>query len=72
MTTYLIDKYWKPRSLTWLVSLASLLTGLTIATQPLHGLSAAVDTLNGLWGHPEPSMLIQAGLIGVGIRGAMK
>jgi len=65
------SKYFKPNSLTWWASVVPILAGLFIATEPLHGLSAAVSSVENAFGAPAP-VLINAGLAGIGIRGAVK
>lgn len=71
MLTYLKRKYWKPGSLTWLMSVAPLVAGLVIATEPLHGMSGLVEAINNMTGSTPPAVLINAGLAGIGIRGAI-
>jgi len=66
----MIDKYFKPKSLTWWASVAPLFTGVFMAAEPLHGLSGAVDTLRNATGLTAP-VLINMGLAGIGLRGAL-
>lgn len=68
---YLTEKYYKPKSLTWLASFAMVAAGVLIASEPLHGLTDLVQTLNGMTGGTPPAMLINAGLVGIGLRGAV-
>ena len=63
-------KYFKPNSLTWWVSIAPLAAGVFMACEPLHGLSGAVDSLRNATGLTAP-VLINMGLAGVGLRGAL-
>lgn len=63
-------RYFKPRSLTWWASVAPLVIGLIIAAEPLHGLAALAATLRAITGETPPAMLINAGLAGIGLRGA--
>lgn len=65
-------KYVKPDSLTWWASLAPLLAGAIVATEPLHGQSAIVTTINNFTGNMSAAVMINAGLIGIGVRGAIK
>lgn len=65
------SKSLKPKSLTWWASLVPVLIGGTIASEPLHGLAALVETLRALSGDVPPAMLINAGLAGIGFRGAI-
>ena len=67
-----LSKYFKPTSLTWWASFVPLLAGVIVATGPIHGLSAIVDTINNFTGHVMPAFLINAGLVGIGLRGAVK
>jgi len=64
-------KYFKPKSLTWWASFAPLLAGLFIAAAPLHGLTAAVEVINSMTGGASAAILINAGLAGIGLRGAL-
>ena len=65
-------KYFKPKSVTWWSSLFPLAAGLMVASYPLHGWLEVTDTINALTGGVSPSLLINAGLLGIGVRGAMK
>ncbi|MCP3947350.1 hypothetical protein [Herbaspirillum sp.] len=65
-----MDKYFKPRSLTWWTSLAPILVGVFMALEPVHGMTAAVAFLYNATGVTAP-VLINAGLVGIGVRGAM-
>lgn len=64
-------KYWKPGSLTWLSSVAPLGLGVFVAAEPLHGLADWVAAVNGMTGDVHPAVLINLGLAGIGLRGAM-
>lgn len=64
-------KYFKPKSLTWWASAAPLIAGAVVAGEPLHGVVALVDTINAMTGDTSPAVLINAGLAGIGIRGAV-
>ena len=66
----MMGKYFKPNSLTWWVSVAPLFAGVFMAAEPIHGLSGAVDTLRNATGLTALA-LINAGLAGIGIRGAI-
>ncbi|MCF6432652.1 hypothetical protein [Leisingera sp. MMG026] len=65
------SKYFKPRSLTWWASAMPVLIGCAIASEPMHGLAALAETLRALSGDVPPAMLINAGLAGIGFRGAV-
>ena len=63
-------KYIKPKSLTWWASVSPLLCGVFMASEPLHGQSAIVEALRNATGLTAP-VLINMGLAGIGIRGAL-
>jgi len=65
-------KYVKTKSLTWWASFVPLFLGLLVASLPLHGWQQGVDTINGLTGGVSASVMINAGLFGIGLRGAVK
>ncbi len=68
-----MTRYFKPRSLTWWASATPLFAGITLA------LSAAMPTLapvaaiiNAASGDLPAPVLINMGLIGIGLRGAVQ
>ena len=63
-------KYWKPTSVTWWASVVPLLCGLFIAFEPVHGLSEFTESIRLATGLSAP-VLINMGLAGIGLRGAM-
>ena len=65
-------KYVKPASLTWWASVAPLAAGLFIAFTPVHGLAEWTNALQAAFGEVDPAILINAGLFGIGLRGALK
>ncbi|MEZ5886786.1 MAG: hypothetical protein R3D56_07890 [Paracoccaceae bacterium] len=65
-------RYFKPTSLTWLASAAPVAAGLFIAFEPVHHLSDWVKAVNATFGNTSPYLLINAGLVGIGLRGALK
>jgi len=65
-----MNKYFKPKSLTWWTSVTPLFVGVFMAAEPLHGLSGATDSLRNVTGLTAP-VLINMGLAGVGLRGAV-
>ena len=65
-------KYFKPKSLTWWGAVVPLISGIVVASEPLHGLSAIVQTIDSATGNVAPAVLINAGLVAIGARGAMK
>ena len=64
-------KYIKTQSLTWWSSFVPLILGALVATLPLHGWQPAVDVVDALTGGVSASVLINAGLFGIGLRGAI-
>jgi len=63
-------KYFKPGSLTWWASVAPLIAGLFLATDGLHGAVGIADAIRTGTGMSAP-VLINMGLAGIGLRGAM-
>ena len=66
------SKYFKPLSLTWLASALPLGAGVFIAFEPVHHLSDWSRSLSTAFGGTSPYLLINAGLVGIGLRGAVK
>ena len=66
-----MNKYFQPKSLTWWSSVVPLICGVFIATEPMHGLSDAVASVKLATGMPA-AVLINVGLVGIGLRGAIK
>lgn len=64
-------KYVKPASVTWWASMAPLVAGVVLATEPLHGWFSVAQTLRNFAGDAPPAVLINAGLLGIGLRGAL-
>ncbi len=67
----MIVRYFKPKSLTWWASCAPLVAGVILATEPLHGWFEMAQTMRNMTGDVPSAMLINAGLAGIGIRGAL-
>ncbi len=65
-----MHKYIKLNSLTWWASVTPLLAGLFVATEPLHGFAAIASSITTGTGMTAP-MLINLGLVGIGMRGAI-
>jgi hypothetical protein len=66
-----MSKYLKPRSLTWWSSVVPLICGLILASAPLHNAEALVEAIALATGDVPPAVLINAGLAGIGLRGAL-
>jgi hypothetical protein len=67
-------KYFKPGSLTWWAAFFPLVCGLTMSlSEAMAGLEPIATVMRSMYG-PEmsPSMLINVGLAGIGIRGAIQ
>jgi len=64
-------KYVQTKSLTWWSAFVPLACGVFIASEPLHGLSSAVASVKNATGLTAP-VLINIGLAGIGLRGAIK
>lgn len=65
-------KYIKPASLTWLASAMPLGAGLFVAFEPVHHLTDWSKAISLTFGGTSPFLLINAGLAGIGLRGAIK
>ncbi len=68
----ILRKYVKPTSLTWLASVLPLLAGLFIAFEPVHHLIDWAKAVSLTFGGASPYILINAGLVGIGLRGAVR
>lgn len=71
MMRSVIRKYIKARSLTFWASLALVVQGLILATEPLHGFSNLTAALHNISGDIAPGMMINTGLAGIGLRAAI-
>ena len=67
-----IRKYIKPLSLTWLASALPFLAGIFIAFEPVHHLTDWSKAVSLTFGSTSPYILINAGLVGIGLRGAIR
>lgn len=67
-----MDKYIKPHSLTWWTSVTPLLLGLFIALESVHGLTSVIEVISEATGGMSAYTLINAGLVGIGLRGAIQ
>ena len=66
-----MQKYIRPTSLTWWSAVIPLLCGLFMAFEPVHGLTDLAAAIKNATGMSAP-VLINAGLAGIGLRGAIK
>ena len=65
-----MNRYFKPKSLTWWASVTPLVCGVFMAAEPLHGMTEVVASLKNGTGLTAP-VLINMGLAGIGLRGAV-
>jgi hypothetical protein len=65
-------KYFQPKSLTWWAAFVPLLMGLSAALEPIHTSAAVTQIIDNMTGGASPYVLINAGLAGIGLRGAIK
>jgi|TARA_R110000782_G_scaffold132930_1_gene225110 hypothetical protein len=65
-------KYLKFKSLTWWASFMPLIGGVLVASEALHGWSDITATIDAVTGGVSPSLMINAGLLGIGFRAAIK
>lgn len=65
-------KYIKPASLAWWASLVPLIAGLLMAAEPIHAMPQLTAALSNMFAGQTAAQLIQLGLLGIGIRGAIK
>ena len=67
------SKYIKPRSLTWWASVAPFLAGVALAlSEALPSLASLATVINAASGDLPAPVLINMGLIGIGLRGAVE
>jgi hypothetical protein len=68
-----VSKYVKPKSLTWWASVVPLIAGLALAvSSAVPGFEALNGLLQGFFPEATAVELINVGLIGIGLRGAIK
>jgi DMSO/TMAO reductase YedYZ heme-binding membrane subunit len=66
-----MQKYIRPTSLTWWSAVVPLLCGLFMAFEPVHGMTDLAEAIKNATGMSAP-VLINVGLAGIGLRGAIK
>jgi hypothetical protein len=67
-----MNKYLKPQSLTWWASFVPVIAGVILAlSAEVPQLATIASVINAATGGLEPAVLINAGLIGIGLRGAV-
>lgn len=68
-----VSKYVKPKSLTWWASVFPLFAGIALAVaSAVPGFEGLVSLINGMFPELSAVALINMGLIGIGLRGAVK
>lgn len=69
----MIEKYFKPRSLTWWAAVIPLLVGmLQIAVPDYQPVTPIMDLVKAFYNDANPTTLINIGLAGIGLRGALR
>lgn len=67
-----MNKYFKPKSLTWWGSVIPLIAGaVSAASAAVPALAPAKVVIDAATGGLSPAILINAGLVGIGVRGAL-
>lgn len=64
-------RYFKPKSLTWIGAIVPVGLGVFQAALPLHGLDVEAQVIRSMTGGASPYILINAGLVAIGMRGAL-
>lgn len=65
-------KYFKPNSLTWWASFAPLMAGVIAAlSEAFPALAPVKSVIDALSGGVQPAVLVNMGLVGIGLRGAV-
>jgi hypothetical protein len=68
-----VSKYVKPKSMTWWASAFPLFAGVVLAvTSAIPGLEVIAGIIGGFFPGMSAVALINMGLIGIGLRGAVK
>lgn len=68
-----LNKYVKPKSLTWWASVVPLIAGFVLAvSSAVPGLETLNGLVQGFFPEATAVELINVGLIGIGLRGAIK
>jgi hypothetical protein len=65
-----MQKYFKPKSVTWWGGFSTVCAGAFMAAEPIHELETVVETLHAIYGL-GPAALISAGMTAIGARGAI-
>lgn len=65
-------KYFRPKSVTWWVSILPLLAGILLAFAQAFAWAPVIALIATFAPGATPSVLVYAGLMGIGLRGAIK
>ena len=65
-------KYFRPKSVTWWASVTPLLAGLILAIAQAFAWAPVIAIINTFAPGMGPAMLVNLGLLGIGLRGAIK
>jgi len=66
----MINKYFKPKSLSWWSGIAMVLSGAFMAFTPMHAMDELSEAIRMLYAGVSPAVLINSGLAIIGLRGA--
>jgi 1,4-dihydroxy-2-naphthoate octaprenyltransferase len=66
------EKYFRPKSVTWWASVTPLILGLVLALAQTLGWAPVISLIDIFAPGASPAMLVNLGLFGIGLRGALK
>lgn len=66
----ILNKYFKPTSVTWWSAVTPITLGVFLAAADLHNLEALTTFVRELTGNVKPAILINSGLALIGLRAA--
>lgn len=66
-----MKKYLRLTSVTWWASATPLASGVFLAFEPVHQMSEYTASVSAMFGDVSPAVLINMGLAGIGLRGAI-
>jgi 1,4-dihydroxy-2-naphthoate octaprenyltransferase len=66
------EKYIRPKSVTWWASVTPLILGLILALAQTLGWTQVIALIEIFAPGASPAMLVNLGLFGIGLRGALK
>lgn len=65
----MLQKYLKPKSVTWWSGFVPICCGAFVAFEPVHQLAEWADAVSTMYGDVPPAVPINAGLALIGLRG---